>query len=486
MFQQNYKNKYLKYKSKYLDLKYGGTNYYSDYFGDLGDLNNNLNDEEKKYYYSDIYNFPEESQSVEIKNRNKFIKKIKLKIKLEEDLLNEFRKLVEDAKDKNLYQGAITSTIQSTQKKIIRINIELQYIRTNYYNYNNLSSFEQEQLIEEELDNQLLIKFKNRTIEDLKSFDKNTIVELKSFDDGTIKQIENRILKRQEIKEKKERVSKFFVKLFNNFKENDNCFKTGTIVFEDNNNKLYNLLTFGIISEEKNCKLGDPISQQNYFIYKYKDVFKNKEVKSNDKCFEEGFIGSLEYIRGCRNKMCLTLELTFNQGVNNLCDDELKEEILRSCVYYTFKYNDKQYVFLKLLKKIETKYLEIYDRNEVPTKNKYPSEQKDNNYYQKLNENLNNIKNIKYYNDKLRTGDEMFITEELKNYCMNFETNEEENNADSEVSEVFTSEISEEDQEEDQEEKSNSLSSSPSSSPSSSKKSRNQNERRRKKKAQKI
>ena len=24
MFQQNYKNKYLKYKSKYLDLKYGG------------------------------------------------------------------------------------------------------------------------------------------------------------------------------------------------------------------------------------------------------------------------------------------------------------------------------------------------------------------------------------------------------------------------------------------------------------------------------
>lgn len=479
MFQQNYKNKYLKYKSKYLDLKYGGKNY----FGDLGDLNNNLNEKERIYYYSDIYNFSEESQSVEIKNRNKFIEKIKLKIKLEEDLSNEFMKLADDAKDKNFNQGLITSTIQSTQKKIIRINIELQYIRTNYYNYNNLSSFEQEQLIEEELDNQLLIKFKNRTIEDLKSFDKNTIVELKSFDDGTIKQIENRILKRQEIKEKKERVSKFFVKLFNNFKINDNCFKSGTLVFEDNNNKLYNLLTFGIISEEKNCKLGDPISQQNYFIYKYKDVFKNKEVKSNDKCFEEGFIGSLEYIRGCRNKMCLTLELTFNQGVNNLCDDELKEEILRSCVYYTFKYNDKQYVFLKLLKKIETKYLEIYDRNEVPTKNEYPSKQKDNNYYEKLNENLNNKESINNYNKNLRTGDEMFITEELKNYCMNFETNEEENNADSED---FTSEISEEDQEEDQEEKSNSLSSSPSSSPSSSKKSRNQNERRRKKKAQKI
>ena len=444
MFQQNYKNKYLKYKSKYLDLKYGGKNY----FGDLGDLNNNLNEEERTYYYSDIYNFPKESQSVEIKNRRKFIEKIKLKKKLEEDLSNEFIKLADDAKDKNLNQGLIKSTIQSTQKKIIRINIELQYIRTNYYNYNNLSSFEQEQLIEEELDNQLLIKFRDRTIEDLKSFDKNTIVELKTFDDGTIKQIKNRILKRQEIKEKKERVSKFFVKLFNNFKENDNCFKTGTIVFEDNNNKLYNLLTFGIISEEKNCKLGDPIAQQNYFINKYKDVFKNKEVKSNDKCFEEGFIGSLEYIRGCRNKMCLTLELTFNQDINNLCDDKLEEKILRSCVYYTFKYNDKQYVFLKLLKKIETKYLETYDRNEVPTKNKYPSEQKDNNYYQKLNENLNNKESINNYNDNLRTGDEMFITEELKNYCMNFETNEEENNADSEVSSVFTSDISEEESEE--------------------------------------
>jgi hypothetical protein len=414
MFQQNYKNKYLKYKLKYLDLKYGGAH-------NLDELG--LTVEEKNWYDNYKSNLKNNEILKEITNRDTFIKKIKLRNKLEEDLKNEEHKLDNDAKSINMSQGFIKSTIQRIQKNKIRINIELKYIRTNYYNYNNLSSFEQEQLIEEEFDKQLLKEFKSKTIQ-----------EIKDFDDITIENIKERIKTRKEIKKKKELVRNFFVELFYYLKKHNNCFKTGTLVFEDNNNKLYNLLTFGIISNDKDCKK-NPIAQQNYFINKYKEVFKNKEVKSNDECFKQGSYLSSEYIRGCRNNMCLTLELTFNQGVNDLCDKHEKE-ILRSCVYYKFDHNNRQYIFLKLLNENETEYHETYERNERiedPSK-KYPSEEKDNNFYKSLGKNFYNINNIEYYNEHLRTGNEMFITEELKNHCIDFEIYDSEiDNSDSEV-----------------------------------------------------
>jgi hypothetical protein len=433
MFLQNYKNKYLKYKLKYLNLKYGGAN-------NLDELG--LTDEEIVWYNNhDNSNLKNNQIIKETANRDTFKKKIKLRNKLDQDLKNEQDKLENDAKGINMSQGFIKSTIQRIQMNIIRINIELKYIRTNYYNYNNLSSFEQEQLIEEELDKQLLIKFNDKTI-----------VELKDFDNKKIINIKNRIKKRKEIKEKKELVRSFFVELFYYLKKHNNCFKTGTLVFEDNNNKLYNLLTFGIISDKSDCKLGDPIAQQNYFINKYKEVFKKtEEVKSNDKCFEQGYI---EYIRGCRNNKCLTLELTFNQGVNDLCDNR-QEKILRSCIYYKFEHNNRQYIFLKLLNENETEYHETYDRNERiedPSK-KYPSKEKDNIFYNILGKNFNNIDNIQYYNDFLRTGNEMFITEELKNHCIDFEIYDSEiDNSDSEVFSTIDSK-NEEDPGEDSEKK---------------------------------
>jgi hypothetical protein len=462
MFQQNYKNKYLKYKLKYLDLKYGGAY-------NLDELR--LTEEEKNWYNNYKSNLKNNELLKEIANRDTFIKKIKLRNKLDQDLINEKENLNIDS-TKKMSQGFIKSTIQRIQKNKIRINIELKYIRTNYYNYNNLSSYEQEQLIEEEFDKQLLKELASKTIE-----------EIKDFDDKTIENIKERIKTRRAIKEKKELVRSFFVELFYYLKKHNNCFKTGTLVFEDYNNKLYNLLTFGIISNDKEC-IKNPIAQQNYFINKYKEVFKKtEEVKSNDKCFEQGYI---EYIRGCRNNKCLTLELTFNQGVNDLCDNR-QEEILRSCIYYKFEHNNRQYIFLKLLNENETEYHEKYDRNEKiedPSK-KYPSKENDYNFYNILDKNFNNIDNIQYYNDFLRTGDEMFITEELKNHCIDFEIYNSE--IDSEVFSTIDSEEEEETEEEETEEEAGEDpgedSKKISSPESSQKKKKNQTQRRKEKRA---
>ena len=250
----------------------------------------------------------------------------------------------------------------------------------------------------------------------------------------------------------------FFKRLFQFLFYHKQCFFEGTIVFEDKNNKLYNFLTYGIISDNNSCLEDPKIAEETYSVQNYMDVYKKyPKVESSDKCFVQGLEQSL---RGCKSNMCLILEIIFDEDLNYLCDQQDKES-KKSCIYYKFKYENKQYIFLKLLPYTFNSrilkgvtgvlnYFKNKENNEYdPSKrykkrdnviSNYEFNEEDDIFYKNVNfdnnpdsfkhkylkddqENIynvffkhNNDDDINYYNTHLRTGNEMFITDKLKNY----------------------------------------------------------------------
>jgi hypothetical protein len=439
MFQQNYKNKYLKYKSKYLDLKYGG----------VFDLNE-LSEEEREYY--------DKLNKTDI---GWFSNRIKSRIQLKKNLNQWTKKIEEDPKNSILY----VIEINKIDKQLFKIEIELNYIIKNNIKdiYLNIES---NLLLNLDFD----IEVYKRILNNRSSkgpLDRYNLEIIKKIEDKEkereqkIKEKEEEDEKQRIINNKKKNVMEFFKRLFNFLFYHNQCFFKGTLVFQDNNNKLYNFLTYGIISENESC-FKDPIAQQKYSVKDYMEVYKkDQRIESSDKCFLQGLEQSL---RGCTNNKCLILEIIFYEDLNYLCDNE-KKESKQSCIYYKFKYENKHYIFLKLLpfpfnsigyhtetvnkavkgiyqffgKKDDT--LDRYhQRNHNNDFAEYKFNDIDNDFYKNLgiinndyylfnntkNENIYNIyfkynnddyiNDINYYNKHLRTGDEMFITEKLKNY----------------------------------------------------------------------
>jgi hypothetical protein len=276
---------------------------------------------------------------------------------------------------------------------------------------------------------------------------------------------------------KKKKIAQFFKDLFNMLAKKNNCFLTGSFVFEDNNDRLYNFLTFGN-SDDGNIgkcdKIGKQIAQQHWSL-KYMEVFKrNSRVISPDLCFEDGKLASYA---GCKNNNCLRLELTFDEDLDYLCgevNNEIFKETKKTCIYYQFWYDNRRYVFLKLLpvpfnskeqhlgslssgigyvkgimgtrltqfendkKSQEQKKIDEATRNQTfPPRDevdaKYEYKNHDEIFYEELgtlkhkldekgNPDLNDnsyLDSIKYYNAHLRTGNEMFITEAFKDFYVN-------------------------------------------------------------------
>jgi len=116
------------------------------------------------------------------------------------------------------------------------------------------------------------------------------------------------------------------------------CFLTGTFVFEDFDNKLYNFLTY---EDDLLLKsLSTP-----YCTLTHNKVLLKKGVKSNEKYY-------LPFI--CKNCLKIKLELKFNEKLSYLCDINNDNKNINNksskqiILYYRFEYKNKQYLFFKL------------------------------------------------------------------------------------------------------------------------------------------
>ena len=79
-----------------------------------------------------------------------------------------------------------------------------------------------------------------------------------------------------------------FVKnLFTFLKKYEMCFLSGTIIFQDNNNELFNFLTFDNIKKE-NCN-GKIKATSAHYTLTHKDVYEKDNVKSVETCVEDFF-----------------------------------------------------------------------------------------------------------------------------------------------------------------------------------------------------
>lgn len=148
----------------------------------------------------------------------------------------------------------------------------------------------------------------------------------------------------------------------------------------------------------------------------------------------------------CKNCLKIKLELKFNEKLSYLCDINNKNKNINNksskqiILYYRFEYKFKQYLFFKLESHpinsfkhlfffINQKRYDTYD-NRRENRSGYNFKQKDLNFYKNIYNNkiINNnnsiykedyIKTIDEYNNYLRTGNELFIIQELKEYLMN-------------------------------------------------------------------
>jgi hypothetical protein len=218
-----------------------------------------------------------------------------------------------------------------------------------------------------------------------------------------------------------------FIKYLYTFLKNYNlCFLTGTFIFEDFDNRLYNFLTYedGLLS----------LSTPNLTLTHNKVLFK-KGVKSNEKYYSPLI---------CKNCLKIKLELKFNEKLSYLCDinNENKNTNNKSSkqiiLYYRFEYKNKQYLFVKLESHninsfkhfvyfINQKRYDTYD-NRRENRLGYDFKEKDLNFYKTIYINKiikeDYIEIINEYNNYLRTGNELFVVQELKEYLMdNYEKN---------------------------------------------------------------
>ena len=158
---------------------------------------------------------------------------------------------------------------------------------------------------------------------------------------------------------KKQRIANFIRVLFASIGRPPSlCFFEGSLVIQDNDNSLYNLLRYGEVENVQNTDLN-----QRHITSDFMEVFKrNSRVKMefyNSKNEHEQVL--------CKDK-CLKFELIFNKPLENLCErhtsikriidnkydylhviEDMYKQPKESILFYKFVYNNNKYLFLKLL-----------------------------------------------------------------------------------------------------------------------------------------
>jgi hypothetical protein len=255
---------------------------------------------------------------------------------------------------------------------------------------------------------------------------------------------------RIDFNEHKINVLSFIRILFIFLKRYDMCFLSGTIIFEDDNSKLFNLLTYGLIKDGEFCDKDKAISNQHLTLT-HMDIYKNPNVKSyrDDKCFKLNMkqkIFKTTTINKCNDNKCFKMELELNYNLNFLCDiedtfnigsksyNDLNISPKQVILYYRYIYQGKKYLFFKLeqfpmekighiLQFLNQKRKDTYmKRRENETTPEYIKDFKikDEEFYKKLfpTDIEQQLEKLKFYNDNLRTGRELFIIEEIKNMLL--------------------------------------------------------------------
>jgi hypothetical protein len=247
---------------------------------------------------------------------------------------------------------------------------------------------------------------------------------------------EERFLKKNDIN-----IVAFIIGLFSFLKNFDMCFLSGSFIFEDNNNKLFNLLTYGYINNTDEICEKDKALAKPHITITHNEVYKKEGVTSAESCFSLSRTSSLfESLthKKCEDNKCFKMELIFYNKLQYLCDvfsSSLSETNIshkQVILYYRFRYNGRIYLFVKLeenpmnslghLKKfMDKKRTDTYDKRRE-NENSPPYEDvlkdKDDKFYKLLLDKTQNkepiFERIDEYNRLLRTGRELFIFEELK------------------------------------------------------------------------
>ncbi len=244
-------------------------------------------------------------------------------------------------------------------------------------------------------------------------------------------------------KVKKDNVLAFVIGFFKYLKKYQMCFISGSIIFEDDNNRLFNLLTYGELDYKGNeCNLENALASSHITIT-HKEVFKKPDVKvveDDEKCITLNRAKkSLKKINGCQDGRCFKLELVFKKPIKYLCgeDDNVANMSPKQIIlYYRFKHNNKKYLFFKL---------EAHPINSLSHLKNYISQSRRDTYDKRRENNSVYDENIKrkdleftknfileelgkkkiglvdkldYYDSLLRTGKELFIFEELKEFFL--------------------------------------------------------------------
>jgi len=243
----------------------------------------------------------------------------------------------------------------------------------------------------------------------------------------------------------KKNVLGFVLTLFRFLKEKDMCYLSGSIVFEDDNNKLFNLLTYGYLDNTSDICIPDVALPYPHITITHKEVFKKPDVnvvKRDEECLKLKMLQrSLKSsIRGCQDGICYKLELVFKKPILYLCGNDGNEDNMspkQIILYYRFEYKGKKYLFFKL---------EAHPINSISHMQDYLSQARRDTYVQRRENNtiydidlknkdrdfyLDYLKNLSGLSDKiiiyfktinydksLRTGRELFIFEELKEYLI--------------------------------------------------------------------
>lgn len=248
---------------------------------------------------------------------------------------------------------------------------------------------------------------------------------------------------------KKNNILAFVIGLFRFLKRNNMCFLSGSIIFEDDNNRLFNLLTYGqLYNMDDECRKDEALVSSRITMT-HKKVFEKpnvKIVKSDEKCFKLNPVQrSFKTINQCKDGKCFKLEFKFDKPIEYLCGDDGNEANMSSkriIIYYRFEHNNKKYLFFKLEGNPVNSMAHIHKYMFQTRKDTYDKRREnDNDYDEKLERKdlrfylslfINELKDlpqsnkteiyldIKHnYNPSLRTGKELFIFEELKEFLLN-------------------------------------------------------------------
>jgi len=243
--------------------------------------------------------------------------------------------------------------------------------------------------------------------------------------------IHNNLTKIEEEKKNNKKMKTLLIQyIFNILKKYDVCFIYGSIIFQDNNNILFNLLTYYILSTNE-ClpNIANTITKpKKHYTITHKEIFKNNNVLPDD-CLKFNKINKLE------------LEL---DDIDYLCDNNTPENFKqkkdkvtkRILLYYKFKYHNNTYLFFKLESYGMNHILHTVDYGKTLIGIEELTSYKTQDEYKKYREKYNNLKIkdfnfynqfcqdnklnfnkklVEYYDFFIRTGNELFIPENIKN-----------------------------------------------------------------------